>query len=54
MCKIPEKFVGDRLKYTFSIFQPKDMLNLGLNFPNLSLYLLINVVLIKKNVMRKN
>ena len=54
MCKIPEKFVGDRLKYTFFIFQPKDMLNLGLNFPNLSLYLLINVVLIKKNVMRKN
>ena len=54
MCKIPEKFVGDRLTYTFFIFQPKDMLNLGLNFPNLSLYLLINVVLIKKNVMRKN
>ena len=55
MCKIPEKkFVGDGLKYTFFIFQPKDMLNLGLNFPNLNLYLLINVTLIKKNVMRKN
>ena len=55
MCKIPEKkFVGDELKCTFFIFQPKDMLNLGLNFPNLNLYLLINVILIKKNVMRKN
>ena len=55
MRKIPEKkFVGDRLKYFFFIFQPKDMLNLGLNFPNLSLYLLINVILIKKNVIRKN
>ena len=36
------------------IFQPKDMLNLGLNVANLSLYLLINVMLIKKNVIRKN
>ena len=36
------------------IFQSKDMLNLGLNVANLSLYLLINVMLIKKNVIRKN
>ena len=42
------------LSIIFLIFQPKDMLNLGLNFPNLSLYLLINVMLIKKNVIRKN
>ena len=53
MCKIPEKKFGrERLKYIFFIFQLKDMLNLGLNFANLSPYLLINVI--KKNVIRKN
>ena len=54
ICKIPEKkFGGNRLKYTFFIFQSKDVLNLGLNLPNLSLYL-VYVMLIKKNVIRKN
>ena len=54
ICKIPEKkFGGDRLKYTFFIFQSKDILNLDLTFPNLSLYL-VYVMLIKRNVTRKN
>ena len=55
MCRIPEKkFDRDRVKFNFLIFQPENMLNIGLNFPHLSLFVLINVMLIKKSVLRKN